>query len=171
MTVGQRIKRARKFRGITQKELGLAVGLEEKNADVRIAQYESDIRKPKEDLIHKMAKALDVNWVSLTDPSPYTAEGIMNTLFDIDEMSSVYLYEVEEEPDPAFPYYPDKHMAVSFHYKMIDDFFREWQIRKQELANKEITKEEYMEWKLNWPATCDDCGKYEPKYKWRKNNE
>lgn len=25
--------------------------------------------------------------------------------------------------------------------------------------NKEITETEYLDWKLNWPDTCDDCGK------------
>ena len=29
-------------------------------------------------------------------------------------------------------------------------------------------KEEYLEWKLNWPQTADGCGRYEPKKKWRK---
>ena len=33
---------------------------------------------------------------------------------------------------------------------------------------EEITKEEYLEWKLNWPQTADGCGRYEPKKKWRK---
>lgn len=33
--------------------------------------------------------------------------------------------------------------------------------------NGEITDAEYLEWKLNWLDTCDDCGKYEPKKGWR----
>ena len=48
MAVGDRIKRARNFRGMTQKELGIAIGFEEKSADIRIAQYESNTRTPKE---------------------------------------------------------------------------------------------------------------------------
>ena len=43
MAVGDRIKRVRNFRGMTQKELGIAVGFDEKSADIRIAQYESNI--------------------------------------------------------------------------------------------------------------------------------
>ena len=41
MTVGEKIKKIRTFRGMTQKELGLAIGFEEKGADNRIAQYET----------------------------------------------------------------------------------------------------------------------------------
>ena len=47
MTVGDKIKKIRTFRGMTQKELGLAIGLEEKGADNRIAQYETNYRVPK----------------------------------------------------------------------------------------------------------------------------
>ncbi len=49
MAVGDRIKRARNLRGMTQKELGIAIGFEEKSADIRIAQYESNTRTPKEE--------------------------------------------------------------------------------------------------------------------------
>ena len=38
MAVGDRIKRVRNFRGMTQKELGVSVGFDEKSADIRIAQ-------------------------------------------------------------------------------------------------------------------------------------
>ena len=51
MAVGDRIKRARNLRGMTQKELGIAIGFEEKSADIRIAQYESNTRTPKEELL------------------------------------------------------------------------------------------------------------------------
>ena len=37
------------------------------------------------------------------------------------------------------------------------------------LKSGEITREEYFEWKINWPQTCDGCRKYEPKKQWRKN--
>ena len=49
MVLGERIKRIRTFRGLTQRELGLKLGYEERNADVRIAQYESSYRVPKKD--------------------------------------------------------------------------------------------------------------------------
>jgi hypothetical protein len=45
---------------------------------------------------------------------------------------------------------------------------KEWVIRKEELKSGQITKDEYFEWKINWPYTCDDCGKHEPKKQWRK---
>lgn len=47
MILGERIKRIRTFRRLTQRELGLKLGYEERNADVRVAQYESGYRVPK----------------------------------------------------------------------------------------------------------------------------
>ena len=37
-----------------------------------------------------------------------------------------------------------------------------------ELKSGKITRDEYFEWKINWPYTCDGCGKYELKKQWRK---
>lgn len=48
-------------------------------------------------------------------------------------------------------------------------FMQEWLVRQQEYLSKQITKEEYFEWKLNWPDACDDLGKATPNIQWRKN--
>ena len=70
-----------------------------------------------------------------------------------------------------------KEMGIS--YSMLCDggvrkvwlIYREEEIleilRKEELKSGTITRDEYFEWKINWPQTCDGCGKYEPKKKWR----
>ena len=65
MAVGDRIKRARNLRGMTQKELGIAIGFEEKSADIRIAQYESNTRTPKEELLRKKEVELNMNYRNL----------------------------------------------------------------------------------------------------------
>ena len=61
MTVGDKIKKIRTFRGMTQKELGLAIGLEEKGADNRIAQYETNYRVPKRELPEQLDETRLVN--------------------------------------------------------------------------------------------------------------
>ena len=63
---------------------------------------------------------------------------------------------------------PHKRVAVCFDYNILDSFMAEWMLRKQQLRRREITREEYQEWKLNWPSTADDCGKFKPKKAWRK---
>ena len=81
MAVGDRIKRVRQFRKMTMKELGMAVGFSESTADVRIAQYENNSREPKEELLKKIARALDVNWYSLRDPADYTDDDLLFAFF------------------------------------------------------------------------------------------
>ena len=156
MAVGDRIKRIRNLRGLTQKELGAAVGFDEKTADVRIAQYESGTRTPKEDMLRSISEALDVNYRSLYEPSLYAVEDVMYTLFELDEH-----YNLEIQGDDRF--------SIDFNNRLANDFLKEWQLRKQELADGEITKEEYIECKINWPQTDDDCGKLNPKKQWRKD--
>ena len=98
------------------------------------------------------------------EESPQTQRKFLQQLFFI-EYPGTRLYEVTDTTDPDFP---EKHMAVSFRYRLLDEFLKEWQLRKKQLREGEITKEEYLEWKLNWPQTADGCGRYEPKKKWRK---
>ena len=159
MAVGDRIKRVRILRDLTQKELGLAVGFEKNTADVRIAQYETGTRTPKEDMLQKIAKVLDVNYRSLYEPMLYAAEDLMYTLFELDEHYDLSIHDF------------DGKKCIAFNRKLLDDFISEFQVRKKELADETISKLEYMEWKLNWPQTCDDLGKFKPSKQWRKSPE
>ena len=77
MAIGERIKRIRTFRKMTQSQLGEAVGL----SDVRIRQYELGNRTPKSDMIQQMANALDCSYRSIDEPTLYAAEDVMFTLF------------------------------------------------------------------------------------------
>lgn len=61
MTIGEKIKQARKKAGYTQKELGEKLGI----SQVRVAQYENGIRNPKIETVNKIAKALNVEITDL----------------------------------------------------------------------------------------------------------
>ena len=39
---------------------------------------------------------------------------------------------------------------------LVNEFLREWRLRKEQLKNGEISEDEYFEWKINWPATSSD---------------
>ena len=57
-------KKIRTFRNMTQAELGAALGWGDKGAN-RLAQYETNYRVPRKDLVTEMAKILDVNPLAL----------------------------------------------------------------------------------------------------------
>ncbi len=71
MTIGERINKIRKQKGMTQKELAEKLGV----SYVMISQYEHGIRKPKIKMIKNIAAALNVEYTELLcDDSEYNAE-------------------------------------------------------------------------------------------------
>ena len=86
MTIGDKIKKIRTFRKMTQAELGAALGWGEKGAN-RLAQYETNYRVPKKELVTEMAKILDVNPWTLYDATTMDATEFMELLFWIDEFN------------------------------------------------------------------------------------
>jgi len=182
MTLGKKIKIIRTFRKLTQKQLGIEMGFIDSNADVRIRQYEQDNKIPRDSTLEKLAEVLTVNLINFKDCEDGSAEYIMQVFFWLEETSPglIRLFPLTknkaktgtQEDVPAVYWDGDNWPAYSptgiwINNRLVDEFIREWLIRKNELNSKIITKDEYFEWKLNWPYTCDDCGKREPNYKWR----
>lgn len=81
MSLGTRLKYLRQKNHLTQKELGTALGFSESTADVRIAQYESDTRTPRPELLHRMARVLSVDPIVLSMPVPDTEEEFRAIIF------------------------------------------------------------------------------------------
>ena len=83
MAIGERIRFIRNLRGMTQKWLGQAVGFPQKTADIRMAQYESGSRTPKEDLVKALAKDLEVSRLALNITDNDSDQGFIHNIFDI----------------------------------------------------------------------------------------
>ncbi len=159
MTVGEKIKRIRIFREMTQKELGLAVGLTEN----RIAQYETNYRTPKKELLNQIAEALHVNSLNFYVEVSGSAEDIMQTFFWMDELNpnTVNLFQMTENPELSTEveyknsdsWTSPAPVGIFLNYNLVNQFLSEWLTRKTELKNGQITKKEYFEWKLNFPYT------------------
>ena len=86
MAIGERIRFLRNLKGMTQKWLGMAVGFDEKTADIRMAQYESGTRTPKENLTNDLAKVLEVSPAALNVPNIDSYVGLMHTLFALEDI-------------------------------------------------------------------------------------
>ena len=89
MAIGERIRFIRNLRGMTQKWLGQAVGFPPKTADVRMAQYESGSRTPKEDLVKAIANVLEVSPLALQIPDIDSDLGFIHTLFAIEDIHGI----------------------------------------------------------------------------------
>jgi len=81
MSIGERIKYFRNLRGMAQKWLGMAVGFDENTADVRIAQYETGARSPREGVLSGIAAVLGVSPAALDVLKIDSLTGLAHTFF------------------------------------------------------------------------------------------
>ena len=84
MSIGNRIRYICNPRNLTQNEFGVMIGFPERTANVRITQYESETRIPKEDIVNKLAAAVDVSPSVFKVPDIDTNVGLMYTLFALE---------------------------------------------------------------------------------------
>lgn len=145
MAIGKRIKFFRNRKDMTQKQLGEILGFLGKTSDVRMAQYESEARVPKSDLVKEMSKIFEVCPHALTVPDIDSYIGLMHTLFALEDMYGLKISEVDGEPCLRL----DKSDYSTF--TSMFDMFRAWQQEAAKLDHGEITKEEYDQWRYNYP--------------------
>ncbi len=79
------------------KYLGRSIGFSEKQADMRISQYESGKRTPKENVIKDMAMALDVSPETLNVPNINSRTGLVHTLFALEDIYGLRIGEIDGE--------------------------------------------------------------------------
>ena len=145
----------------------------------RIAQYETNYRTPKKELLNQIAKALHVNSLNFYVEVSGSAEDIMQTFFWMDGLNpnTVNLFQMTKNPelDTEVQYKDSDNwtahtpVGIFLNYNLVNQFLEEWLTRKTELKNGQITKQEYFEWKLNFPYTCDGNGKFTPSVQWRNS--
>lgn len=145
MAIGERIRFIRNLRGITQKNLGMAVGFDEKTADIRIAQYESGTRTPKENLTNAIADTLKVSPQALDVPNIESYVGLMHTLFTLEDLYGLRINSIDGELCLTL----DKFKGNT--YLSMFEMFSSWQQEAEKLKTEEITKEDYDNWRYNYP--------------------
>ena len=155
MAIGERIRFIRNLRGMTQKWLGLAVGFPERAADVRMAQYEAGTRKPKENLVNDLARVLEVSPSALDVPNIESYVGLMHTLFALEDLYGLNIGNINGEVCLRL----SKSNSTAF--SSMFDMFSAWEEEATKLRKGEITKEEYDQWRYNYP-------KFDTSDKWHK---
>ena len=155
MAIGERIRFFRNLRGMTQKYLGMMVGFPERNADVRMAQYETGARTPKAPLIDSLAKELDVSPQALNVPDIDSYIGLMHTLFTLEDL---YGLTVESENNTVSLYVnPYKGNDAA----RLNEMLVAWAEQAKKLRRGEISPEEYDRWRRFYPE-------YDTTQRWAK---
>jgi len=96
---------------MTQKYLGMSLGFDEKSADVRIAQYKTGTRSPKNNYINSLADTLGVAPQALIVPNIENFEGLMHTLFALEDIHGFKIncfdgelcVSLKEFDNPSYP--------------------------------------------------------------------
>lgn len=118
LSVGQRIQYFCRLRHMTQKQLGIAA----QTADVRIAQYESGARTPKQKTICALASILQVSPAALSVPHVENETALLHILFALEDCCQ----------------------------SVLCDTFSTWGCLMEKYKAGEITKEEYDEWRYGF---------------------
>lgn len=145
MAIGERIRFIRNLRGMTQKYLGMAIGFTEKTSEVRMAQYETGARTPKEKMIADFANILEVSPLALTIPDIDTDLGLMHTFFALEDLYGLKIDSIDGELCLTL----DKSRGMK--YVSLLDRFSAWHKEAEKLKNGEISKEEYDQWRYTYP--------------------
>ena len=145
MAIGERIRWFRKRHGLTQRELGLKLGFTNKTADLRIRQYETGLRNPKEGTIKDLAQAFDVAEEALSVPDIDSYVGLMHTLFTLEDMYGLTVINIDDQvclrPDVNHPNYS---------LSLAEDL-NAWCEIKEKRMNGIIRFEEYDQWRYSYP--------------------
>ena len=126
-------------------QLGEVLGFLGKTSDVRMAQYESESRVPKHDLVKEMAGIFDVSTHALTVPDIDTYIGLMHTFFALEDMYGLKIDEMDSEVVLRL----DKSDYST--YSSMDKMLRAWLTEAKKLETGESTKEEYDDWRYKYP--------------------
>jgi len=143
MAIGERIRYIRNLRGMTQKYLGMAIGFTEKTADVRMAQYESGSRTPKEKMIEDLANVLEVSPQALTIPDIDNYKGLAHTLFALEDLYGIQI----DNNDGELRLILDRENKS---YHSMFEIFNAWSNEAEKFKNGEISKEDYDAWRYNY---------------------
>lgn len=98
MSLGDKIRKYRTLKGLTQAQLGSLVKL----TGDRIRQYENDVRKPKNGKLFEIAAALDVNPSTLAEPDFDAPISVMHVLFELEDIYGLHFEKVDDNYQLAF---------------------------------------------------------------------
>jgi len=144
MTIGDRIRFFRRRAGMTQRELGMAMGFSPLTAEVRVSQYENGSRKPKPGVLAVLASIFRVAPAAMEVPDIEDRAKLMQTLFAMEDRYALKPIRI----------YGETFLCVDtldpFRVDQLNGMLDEWQQQLARMERNEITQEEYDHWRYNY---------------------
>ena len=152
MAIGERIHFFRNLRGMTQKYLGQSIGFDEKSADVRSAQYETGTRTPKDAYTSALAEVLDVSPKALNIPDIESNEGLMHTLFALEDIYGFKINNIDGEICISLKKFDNPS------YPMLFNCLNTWWGKAADMRDEKISKDQYDEWRYHYSLADNNGG-------------
>lgn len=116
----------------------IAIGIGEESASPRMAQYETDNRTPRKEMLHKMAVVLDVDPRNISIPTGYREEDMIYRLLVLED----YFPEMKLERNGK-----TGEVVINLQNKKINEFLYQWGTIRGKKKQGMISEDEYMQWK------------------------
>lgn len=148
LSQGSRIAFIRQFRLLTQDDVSDRLGLTGECKRRTMTRYEKGGRNPKEERTKEIAEILNVN-VNAIKKYDYR-----------NQIDLIYLFLWLEELIPNYNLDLSKVPRINDNNILfLKSFFDEWNVIREKRTNREISYNEYLEWKLNYKI--GECCEYE----------
>ena len=151
MTIGEKIKRYRIMRGLTQQQLGVMCGYKESTADVRISQYEKDAKIPKMNARKQFAEALNIDISAFSDFDVRNDRDIMRVLLEIDEVCGISIESVDNKKYISF----NNRECLGRKINDFLDAWLQWKMKKAKNGYLQGNDNEYEIWKARVPLNIE----------------
>lgn len=145
LSQGSRIAFARQFRFMTQNDVSDKLGLTGECKRRTMTRYEKGNRNPKDDRTSEIAKILDININAIKKYDYKEPIDLLYTLMWLEELIPKYQIDISKVPNIN-----DENIV------MFKQFINEWNVMREKRNKREITYEEYIEWKLTYEVKSDD---------------
>ena len=135
---GERIAFVRQFRGFTQDNISKKLGITGENKRRTMTRYEKGERNPKDDRTFELSKILKVNYNAIKKYDFKEQSDILYTLMWLEELLPRYQIDLSRIPSI------NDDNIIKF-----KEFINEWEEMRTKRFKREISYEQYVEWKLN----------------------
>lgn len=138
LSQGSRIAFVRQFRHMSQNDLSDKLGISGECKRRTMTRYEKGERNPKDDRTLILSNILDVNFNSIKKYDYHEPTDLIYTLLWLEELFPNYEISINENSN------------TNENMLFINKFIKEWNYIRTKRENREISYEEYINWKLNY---------------------
>ena len=139
LSQGSRIAFIRQFRFMTQDNVSDKLGLTGECKRRTMTRYEKGDRNPKDNRTLELAKIFNVSFDSIKKYDYKNPIDLFYTLMWLEEYIPNYQIDLSKVPNIR-----EEHIAD------FKDFIKEWESMRDKRKKREISYEEYIEWKLTY---------------------